>query len=163
METEKRVKVFISSSIIWFVFLWILTAWTIIGLLFWIPRLFLAISRFSTLIVLMAMSVSDTDESDLNDTLKSAIEFYPNGFLLIHNTFFEPDGQENAPSRKKGKSTSIVNFSVVLIRTIYTFFFWLISLSLVLKNYTIFTYFGIPFLVVMIVGVFVIWSLTKNT
>jgi hypothetical protein len=144
------VEYFISSLIISVVVLWVFAAWTIVGLLFWIPRLFLAVSQFSALIVLMTMSVSNTDESDLKDILKSAIEFYSNGFILIYNTFFYKNSQLQT---KK----SVVDWPTVIVRTGYTFFFWLISLSVMLKNYTIFAYFGLPllFLIGIIGGIFI--------
>lgn len=124
---------FMSSFIKLFIFLLILLSWTIVGLLFWIPRLFLAISQFSTLIVFMAMSVSDTNESDLNSILKNAIEFYPNGFVLVYNTFFNVNDEENC--QRKKRSASIIDWSKVLVRSIYTVFFWLISLYFALKIY----------------------------
>lgn len=159
-------KNFISSLIKIHLFVWMFAVWTIVGLLFWIPRLFLAISQFSALIVLMEMSVSGNNKGDLNDILESATKFYPNGFVLMYNTFFEINSQEEesqTKSKSKRKSNSIIGWSTVLVRVIYTFFFWLISFSFILGNYTIYAYFGLPFLIVMIFGISVIWVLTKSS
>ncbi len=146
----------IPSFIYLLVFLLTFAIWTFVGFFFWIPYLILAISQFSALIFLMAMSVSNADEGDLKDILKSTVEFYPSGFAFIYNTFFNTSIQDTKKER------SIVKHVKVLASTFYTCFFWLISSSFVFKDYRIFIHFGIPLLGVLVAGVTISFARNKK-
>lgn len=128
------------STIFSFLFLWIFAVWTIVGFLFWIPLLVRTISLISAIIILIAISSSDTNSrSKLMRTLQSAIDFYLNGFVSIYSTLNHVRNRYGTINNNDFQKREIdIDWGTVIVGTIYTLLFWLISLSFALQDYTVF-------------------------
>jgi hypothetical protein len=132
------------SMIFSFVFLWIFAVWTIVGFLFWIPLLVRTISLIFAIMILIAISSSNTTgRSDLMKKLQKAIDFYLDGFASIYSTLNDVEyGYGSANNNDFQKRELDIDWPTVIIGTIFTLLFWFISLSFVFQDYTIFNIVG---------------------
>lgn len=94
-----------------------LALWATVGLVFWIPRLIIAIGLL--LFGSIAAALTNSDMSPLRERLEKATEFYPDGFSRINSAL----GKEVTPS-KPGAVRSPISWDRVVFEIIEAALFW---------------------------------------
>lgn len=124
-------------GMLYFIFLWVFVVWTLVGFFFWIPFLIRMISLTSAIMIFIAISSSiTTSRSDLMRKLQKAIDFYLDGFTSIRDTLTNVESAHGSSVDRRQEVN--INWAEVIIQSIFALLFWLISLSIVLQDFTVF-------------------------
>ena len=104
----------------WIMFSIVVTAWTVIGFILWIPLLVRATTVFSAMLVHACFTRQHPDV--LRSHLESASRFYPDGFRIAYDVVHLPSTQYSSPPA--------IRFGRVFAECAWTLVFWTLLLTL---------------------------------
>jgi hypothetical protein len=113
------------------VFCIVLSVWSVVGLICWIPLLFRATASLAVGILYHAFT--DTDASQLEIGFEQAVSFYPRGFKLIFQVL-RHEGQSRGSSAKSPRDDAV--FGRFLLELGWTAIFWIGTGFLLVRLFT---------------------------